>query len=791
MAWFKNTEDALTKEINKAKGVAKNEEEEATKAINIGYSSSDPTPTSGKEGETCISGKSGSECVSGLICNKATNICMNNFDNTYKNKSWDLDSIKEFKLPLDNPDHLNPSMCKQKCTDNPKCTAWEHCGTPGTGCDGCYNFTKYNEVPTQTTTSGWYAGLKASPPKNLTNCKLDPNNKICAYPGYSDDSCIGYGKTKDNKNINISTCACDKDSCWSDYCWNFVGKLKKNVKKENPFKNKTSNLCDNVLNDCRKSINVCKNFENNSLGKLRCKNIAVAYSGIPVRYTKDKSGNYIISQDSKDDCLFDSTIDASNNTICNIGKDALNYMVKIDGIAKTGGDILKTSDVMRSLLCNIATSVYSKPSEMGCKSNAAALDISNWFYTNIYGASTNNHDGTQTSKWTYIISLMIYILFFVFFILNIAGSFNNVFNHGTIPSLYSKKGSMPFMVIFISLIILIGFTPYFVGVGNANDNIISNLNPYSNKTETIDKISIFESDNLENEKINQSKYVSTKIVGDLTIMLIAYGIIVAILYILLKGALIIGIIGSIVVGIIIVSAMSGGIWGWILGISACIAISGLSTYLSSLFPGFYPKIFDSLFNPVTFIITFALLFIFVIVNYLGGFLGTVMPSIMILLTILQKIFDTSWGNTKKLMSGNPAILSYWLPNVLIKTGVFIFSLIGFFWMSTKKNKNTKDDDSPSLLKSNFIQTFLYYCIILIIIQYVMVMFKTVSAAWFPNVKQNKYFLSNYLVKGWLPFGMSALYYVAEFLIKIVICGNSGTCGGYEGLFNFFTGINTD
>ena len=631
---------------------------------------------------------------------------------------------------------------------------------------------------------------------NTGKCPDPDKNGKCLVKEYS-DSCKSYssypkadinGKPMlDNegnpimKKVTLSTCACDKKNCWDDFCWDSVNSLKEKVNNpSNPYLNKPKNLCKNVMNECRNSINRCDSFTD-PIAKLRCKNLQQAYVGVPLRYKKDKSSDdgYKITDDpnSKDDCLFG---EADSDGTCNTGMDALRYMQTQDNLSSSE----KTS-MIKSLLCTIATSVFSQPTELGCKGNTR-LDVSDWFYTNMLGASNVNQSGSETSKWTYNLSTGIYIIFYLFFILNTAGGFNNAFKKGTPPSLYQKKGSGAIITIFIILLLIFGFTPFFMGIGDSNSSI-TGLNVFSVNKDDIENVNKFEKINLKMDQISQSEYIENKI----TDFIFKYGysyVCIAFAIILLvgdnsKGFAIIGFILSILTFALSFSGINKFTTGS--GISFCSAVVLLVVSIIYFIggEGWYPKIFKTIFTWGGFGIASFVIFTLIIMNYMGGLLGLIMPSMMIILTIIQKILDTSWGNVKEYMSGNRPVLGYLLPNFFIKSVIAIFAMIGIGYLSSSDNNITR---------SVFVSNIFIVLLVLIIIQYVFVIGKTLTT-WFNGISQpNKYFLSNYLVRGWFPFGTSALLYFTEFLLKSFICGgNSSACSGYEGLFNSFAGINTD
>ena len=735
---------------------------------------SEQEPSQGDEGGRCNDDKSCNnnqlKCSTTGTDMGGVKICMNRFDADFKGKSWDWNTVKDKKINIkDNSNAYTPQMCKQVCTDNNKCSAWMFGDPENQGSNKCYNFQNLFTDPTHQGNDNWYAGINSDDPRNV-KCELNPKSGTCQYPGYSDE-CQGYGKTKKGKNITISTCACDKDNCYNDFCWNFVSKLKKQVKDTKPYKNKPGKLCEDVLNNCRKSINLCKNFTD-PINKLKCRNISQAYAGLEVRY----NNNNTITTDGSGDCLYGEGADGK----CNTGVAALNNLN-----TSIGSDAAKSKDVINALLCNIATSVHNVPKEQGCRSNGGKLDVSDWFYTNIFGVSSENSEGTSTSKGLFYGSRTIYWLFFGFFILNIAGAFNKVFNYNTSATLYTRKKSLKFIIIFILLIGVLGFGPFIYGIVKSNDDIITDLNTKSTNKDVQNNINNYEENNLNsndpNNKISQSEYLKKVLLDRLQTGLIIYGGIVGFLYLVFAGLpKNISFIGSIILGIIVGNSTS-----IVAGISTTIGIFigswGLE-YLGIKLGAFgiYKKIFNTVFSPLTFIMAFSLISVFVAFNYIGGYFGTFMPAIMIILTIIQKIFDTPWGNTKDAMSGNTSVTSYVIGNILIKTIILILSWVGLSYVNNEK-----------FLNSEFIRYFLTVALVIIIIQYIFVVIKTITSFMSDVNNNNPYFLSNYLVRGWLPFGMSAFYYIVELLMKGTICGNPANCGQYEGLFNFFSGINTD
>ena len=632
---------------------------------------------------------------------------------------------------------------------------------------------------------------------NTGKCPDPDKNGKCLVKEYS-DSCKSYSKYPkvdingkpmlDNegnpimKKVTLSTCACDKDNCWGDYCWDSVNSLKEKVNNpsnKNPYLNKPKDLCKNVMNECRNSINKCDSFTD-PIAKLRCKNIQQAYVGVPIRYTKDKTSDdgYKITDDpkSKEDCLFG---EADSKGTCNTGMDALRYMQTQDNLSSSE----KTS-MIKSLLCTIATSVFSKPTELGCKGNTR-LDISDWFYTNMLGASNINQSGSETSKWTYNLSTGIYIIFYLFFILNTAGGFNKAFKKGTPPSLYQKKGSGALIYIFIILLLIFGFIPFFMGIGDSN-NSITKLNVFSVNKDDIENVNNFETDNLKMDQISQSEYVENKI----TDFIFKYGysyVCIAFAIILLaggnnKGFATMGFVFSILTFALSFSGINNFTTGSLISFGSALLLLPISFIYFMGGDGYYPKIFKTIFTWGGFGIASFVILTLIIMNYMGGLLGLIMPSMMIILTIIQKILDTSWGNVKEYMSGSRPVLGYLLPNIIIKTIIAIFAMVGIGYLSSSKNNITQ---------SVFVSNIFIALLVLIIIQFVFVITKTLST-WFNGTSQpNKYFLSNYLVRGWFPFGVSALLYFIEFILKSFICGNSSACSGYEGLFNSFAGINTD
>ena len=383
--------------------------------------------------------------------------------------------------------------------------------------------------------------------------------------------------------------------------------------------------------------------------------------------------------------------------------------------------------------------------------------------------------------------------FFAFFILNIAGAFNKVFNYNTSATLYTRKNSKAFIIIFILLIGILGFIPFIYGIVKSNDDIITDLNTKSANKDVQNNINNYEENNLNsndpNNKISQSEYLKNVLLDRLQTGLKIYGGIVGFLYLVFAGLpKRLSFIGSAILGIIVVNLSSKNIalgWSIVLGI-----LTTIGTFLGSLVLeylgikvgifGLYKKIFNTVFSPFTFIMAFSLISVFVAFNYIGGYFGTFMPAIMIILTIIQKIFDTPWGNTKDAMSGNTSVTSYVIGNILIKTIILILSWVGLSYVNNEK-----------FLNSEFIRYFLTVALVIIIIQYICVVIKTITSFMSDVNNNNPYFLSNYLVRGWLPFGMSAFYYIVELLMKGTICGNPANCGQYEGLFNFFSGINTD
>jgi hypothetical protein len=632
---------------------------------------------------------------------------------------------------------------------------------------------------------------------NTGKCPDPDKNGKCLVKEYS-DSCKSYssypkvdinGKPMlDNegnpimKKVTLSTCACDKDNCWDDYCWDSVNSLKEKVNNssnKNPYLNNPKGLCKNVMNECRNSINRCDSFTN-PLAKLRCKNLQQAYVGVPIRYKQDKTsddGYKITSDNTTDDCLFG---EADSKGTCNTGMDALRYMQTKDSLSSSE----KTS-MIKSLLCTIATSVFSKPTELGCKGNTR-LDISDWFYTNMLGASNINQSGSETSKWTYNLSTGIYIIFYLFFILNTAGGFNNAFKKGTPPSLYQKPGSGALIIIFIILLLIFGFTPFFIGIIDSNSSI-TGLNVFSVNKDDIENVNNFEKINLKMDQISQSEYVENKI----TDFIFKYGysyVCIAFAIILLaggnnKGFATMGFVFSILTFALSFSGINNFTFSSSFSIGSAVLLLIVSIIYFIGGNGYYPKIFKTIFTWGGFGIASFVIFTLIIMNYMGGLLGLIMPSMMIILTIVQKILDTSWGNVKEFMSGSRPVLGYLLPNIIIKTIIAIFAMVGIGYLSSSKNNITQ---------SVFVSNIFIALLVLIIIQFVFVITKTFST-WFNGTSQaNKYFLSNYLVRGWFPFGVSALLYFIEFILKSFICGgNSSACSGYEGLFNSFAGINTD
>ena len=600
---------------------------------------------------------------------------------------------------------------------------------------------------------------------------------------------MGYGNTKDGKEkLTISTCACDRDDCYNDFCWDFVGKLKKQVDDTTPFNNKPNELCKNVLNSCRKSINLCKHFTDPK-DKLKCKYISQAYSGLNVRY--NTTTNEITKDGKSGECLYNTHDDANGNPVCNTGIDALNDLTE-----KTiGEDTLKSKDVINSLLCNIATSVHNVPKELGCGSNSGKLDVSDWFYTNIFGVSGENHEGTFTSIWLYYISKGIYWLFFGFFILNVAGGFNKVFNYNTTATLFSRKGSGKFILIFIILIGILGFLPFIYGIIKSNDDIITNLNTKSQKSTVTSNIRNYEVHKLNSTDINiqnrisQSDYINNETTNRLKTGSIIYGIIVAVIYLVFAGIPTQFIIFSIIPIVILLYNMTSS---FLLSIVGSIVVLGVLFLFKKIITGLYPKMFKSIFSFQNFLMAFILISVFVAFNYLGGYFGTFMPAIMIILTVIQKILDTSWGNTTNTMSGNTPVISYLLGNILLKFGICVFAVYCINYMKMEKNIDDDNENKAHYLNSEFIRNFMTVVTYIIIIQSILVITKTVTAYKTEPTKNNPYFLSNYLVRGWLPFGMSAFYYIVELCMKLAICGNKELeCGAYEGLFNFFAGINSD
>jgi len=229
---FDNIENKSTEEINllmnKAKAYSETETESGP--TQGGEGGSEPEPSQGDEGGRCNDNKScNNNQLKCINVSDDINICMNRFDADFKGKSWDWNTVKDKKNNIkDNSNAYTPQMCKQVCTDNNKCSAWMFGDPEKQGSNKCYNFQNLFTDPThQGGDDNWYAGINSDDPRNV-KCELNPKSETCQYPGYSDE-CQGYGKTKKGKNITISTCACDKDNCYNDFCWNFVSKLKKQV----------------------------------------------------------------------------------------------------------------------------------------------------------------------------------------------------------------------------------------------------------------------------------------------------------------------------------------------------------------------------------------------------------------------------------------------------------------------------------------------------------------------------------------------------------------------------------
>ena len=575
------------------------------------------------------------------------------------------------------------------------------------------------------------------------------NNKKCTNKYYCGLSGCTTDKTKtDDPNIYSFTkdkCInnCNQKSCYikdkdTEYAFNYLQCLKNNpdIKKIQNSNQKQCNILNDETDNC-KTEQLCTSFDKGSDHQKQCKNIAYTY--------------------------------------------LTNGWAKVQQYLNSVTDDDKKQDIIKALLCRIATSVYNP------NKGSRPADLYVWYMNNMLGSS-----------WQIILYIFSIVFFIIFFILFVIKTINGLFNLLTRKS----TGSCTKYIYYIIGIILLCFVtiPYLFGmISNyfiLNSGVINNYQDTTNLSDYFSNLTkggflffgiiglglilylIF-----GNKGIVYKTYFGSNKKFLLLIILLILGIWIPIFYF--------GVFTILLPPILLILSLLQKIMDTTFGISEK-KLNELKTQTQK--GNLSLKIFTNIIIKLG------------IITFLGSSYLFMQNSI----SNLQRVQEDSSSNTWKAklsrmltigsdygwyIYGFILFVLIWimLKNCSSKKSVIIILSLFFLFIIipvvASFINNYSNIKSPNSITT--ISFFGFIAFILLIVQFIFVLIQYTSVLYDDTVYSTNNFSSFFLFKGWAPFGWSSVVYIINLIIsKMTSKITSGLdTKSYSGIFNILKGVN--